>query len=597
MTDTMQPSSGNVIAKDGKIVNLVDLLGGGTPIEGMEFNVEDFSPRSGLVIGSDGKVYDLVELIKSGGTGSDMGDVSEALDKLSREKVDKSALMDAGIMEVERTVLLDNVTIHFQPETDPQGLDGNGKPKWYISDDITKILPRADIRKNSIYDLIVDGKSYVFTGEYHPSDYPDFNGGWHDSHLIGNARIFGRINYNQCDNTCDMVIANRFKADYLTRAYCRTTEETHTISLIRTTITNKVDIPAAIRGLNMMLIHPGSHLVDSGPDSNMFALCLGPAQDAKYDGDIAIGYGALADGQHSLAMGAYAHASAPYAFALGPGTKATGQGSVAFNQVNEAAGTMSAAMGQRTLAKGGCSVAEGYASETYGSYSHAGGSGSVTFGSSGLAFGLKTISVGNQETVLGKYNEHQLFLVPDEKLVIYNAQSTYSFSSYKVNTKYSLKKLLNVPEKNIYFHFINVQVSKASVVSNKVVKGEYLTAEEIAIEITDTDIFITFLKSPGQYFTMEFSYTNQSIEYPLLMSVGNGVSDTERSNAYTLDKQGNGWFQGDVYVGGTSQNDEKAERLAKMSDLPETEELIFELSDGTRKAVHVVIKPEQEGTV
>jgi len=33
---------------------------------------------------------------------------------------------------------------------------------------------------------------------------------------------------------------------------------------------------------------------------------------------------------------------------------------------------------------------------------------------------------------------------------------------------------------------------------------------------------------------------------------GNGISDSERSNAYTLDVNGNAWFAGDVYVGSTS---------------------------------------------
>ena len=37
--------------------------------------------------------------------------------------------------------------------------------------------------------------------------------------------------------------------------------------------------------------------------------------------------------------------------------------------------------------------------------------------------------------------------------------------------------------------------------------------------------------------------------------VGNGESDTSPSNAHTLDWDGNAWFAGDVYVGGTGQSD------------------------------------------
>lgn len=48
--------------------------------------------------------------------------------------------------------------------------------------------------------------------------------------------------------------------------------------------------------------------------------------------------------------------------------------------------------------------------------------------------------------------------------------------------------------------------------------------------------------------------------------VGNGTSNTKRSNAHTLDWSGNAWFAGEIYVGGTSQDN--GEKLAKMSDIP-----------------------------
>lgn len=44
-------------------------------------------------------------------------------------------------------------------------------------------------------------------------------------------------------------------------------------------------------------------------------------------------------------------------------------------------------------------------------------------------------------------------------------------------------------------------------------------------------------------------------------TIGNGTSDTERSNAHTVDWEGNGWFAGDVYVGGA--NKYSATKLAK----------------------------------
>lgn len=48
--------------------------------------------------------------------------------------------------------------------------------------------------------------------------------------------------------------------------------------------------------------------------------------------------------------------------------------------------------------------------------------------------------------------------------------------------------------------------------------------------------------------------------------VGNGEY-ANRSNAHTLGWDGNAWFAGEVYVGGTSQDDENAEKLVKQNDI------------------------------
>lgn len=48
------------------------------------------------------------------------------------------------------------------------------------------------------------------------------------------------------------------------------------------------------------------------------------------------------------------------------------------------------------------------------------------------------------------------------------------------------------------------------------------------------------------------------------IEIGNGTYYDKRSNAYTLDRQGNGWFSGDVYIGSTSgtNKDEGSKKLA-----------------------------------
>ena len=50
--------------------------------------------------------------------------------------------------------------------------------------------------------------------------------------------------------------------------------------------------------------------------------------------------------------------------------------------------------------------------------------------------------------------------------------------------------------------------------------------------------------------------------------VGNGTDDDKRSNAHTLDWNGNAWFAGEVKVGGTGQYDHAAKTLATTEDIP-----------------------------
>lgn len=54
--------------------------------------------------------------------------------------------------------------------------------------------------------------------------------------------------------------------------------------------------------------------------------------------------------------------------------------------------------------------------------------------------------------------------------------------------------------------------------------------------------------------------------------IGNGTSESKRSNAHTLDWKGNAWFAGDVYVGSTGgkNKDEGSVRLATLDDLKES---------------------------
>lgn len=74
----------------------------------------------------------------------------------------------------------------------------------------------------------------------------------------------------------------------------------------------------------------------------------------------------------------------------------------------------------------------------------------------------------------------------------------------------------------------------------------------------------------GYYTTASSNYQHVQGKYNIADTttyadiIGNGSSDTERSNAATVDWNGNGWYAGDVYVGSTSgkNKDEGSKKLA-----------------------------------
>jgi hypothetical protein len=76
----------------------------------------------------------------------------------------------------------------------------------------------------------------------------------------------------------------------------------------------------------------------------------------------------------------------------------------------------------------------------------------------------------------------------------------------------------------------------------------------------------------SHYQHVQGRYNIEESEERYLHIVGNGHSDTSRSNAHTLDDNGNAWFQGDIFIGGTGQDDPATKKIA-------TEEYIIESKD------------------
>lgn len=92
-------------------------------------------------------------------------------------------------------------------------------------------------------------------------------------------------------------------------------------------------------------------------------------------------------------------------------------------------------------------------------------------------------------------------------------------------------------------------------------EGDFTTASAKGAHVEGT---YTLASSEYQHVQGKFNVEDKAGTYAHI--VGNGESTSARSNAHTVDWNGNAWFKGDVYVGGTSQDD--GIKLVKSNSVP-----------------------------
>ena len=194
------------------------------------------------------------------------------------------------------------------------------------------------------------------------------------------------------------------------------------------------------------------------------------------------------------------------AFAEGGNTKASGWGSHAEGGSTTASGSNSHAEGIETTASELGSHAEGIKTTASGWYSHAEGNQTT-------ASGFASHAEGNQTTASGEASHAEGFWAKAREKGSHaegyyaTASGTYSHAEGKVTTA-------------------SGEGSHA--------EGCYTTAS-------------------GSNSHAQGKYNIEDTENKYAHIVGNGTDEyTKRSNAHTLDWQGNAWFAGDVYTGSTS---------------------------------------------
>lgn len=213
-----------------------------------------------------------------------------------------------------------------------------------------------------------------------------------------------------------------------------------------------------------------------------------------------IGLYSVAEGGGTTASGAGSHSE-------GSGTTASGEYSHAEGGGTEASGEDSHAEGNGTIANGDYSHAEGGSTTARGYYSHAEGNNTTASGESSHAEGYYTEANGNYS----------------------HAEGVASVASGEGS-------------------HVEGTGSMAS--------GNYSHAENYAIAEGDNshaEGYWTYASSANQHVQGKFNIKDTTGTYAHI--VGNGTANNARSNAHTLDWQGNGWYKGKLSQDGIPTED------------------------------------------
>jgi hypothetical protein len=245
----------------------------------------------------------------------------------------------------------------------------------------------------------------------------------------------------------------------------------------------------------------------------------GHAAHAEGSNTIATGDAAHAEGESTKATGAYSHteginteASELYAHAEGQNSVASGISAHAEGTDSVASGISAHAEGQKAEATGFCSHAEGFKTKAYHEYAHAEGQETQATSSAAHAEGFKTKAT-NQYTHAEGYLTEATGWISHAEGISSKAKGAYSHT--EGNNTEAIGAISHTEGENTKANKKCGHAEGIGTVSNK--------------EAQHTQ---------GKYNIID----NTTDGYAHI--VGNGTSDTKRSNAHTLDWDGNAWFAG-----------------------------------------------------
>lgn len=320
---------------------------------------------------------------------------------------------------------------------------------------------------------------------------------------------------------------------------------------------------------------------------------------------------AHAEGQNSQATGQYAHAEGLYTIASGMTAHAEGyggtftlndttytSGATAMANHSEGYATLAAGVAPGSHAEGMNTIAgknapadhaEGHSTQALGGASHSEGQRTITYGTAAHAEGMDTLAYNLASHAEGRaYSDYTIKLTGNKNATSYtfsmtsgseylkpgtiilykeNLQRVTSVSGSTITVQYTLSSTENLSnaQAKLCFHVAGGESAHVEGNSNLSLglashaEGNKTRADGPAAHAEGQDTVASgdYSHAEGQGTIASQPYCHAEGKYNItpisgiLHVVGNGTS-SQRSNAYTLDDQGNGWYAGNLIVSGNS---------------------------------------------
>lgn len=330
-----------------------------------------------------------------------------------------------------------------------------------------------------------------------------------------------------------------------------TTASAHTI-LVEEASYVKTDLPTE-------LIYGDSYkpFIKRNNSGTYNGLSIGVNKITNTRGSFAIGYGNTISNEFSTAIGFANEISAIDSFAEGIGNTITGANSHAEGLLNAASGTISHAEGYSTQSIGDMSHSEGTGTTASGGGSHAEGHGTTASGAGGShAEGYQTTASGtngahaegNATTASGN-RSHAEGSGTNSVGIASHAEGNTTYANGASSHAEGSRTIANGNSQHVVGS-CNIADSYASW-SEWVANTSYTVGDKVKVTATQNNETIVtgyICKTANSDSTFTASNWTKDSRMNYVEIVGNGTADNARSNAYSLDWNGNGRFAGKIYI-------------------------------------------------